>query len=392
MNDGDVLRAFHEPPLPPSKVDIGRAIRAGRRRSGQTRGAALAAVLIVALTGGPFVFVPAFRGDQAADARRTQFTITASAVDGGRASAAELGAAATILESRLSAAGFPGATVSVVGDHLVAIVRGSHTVEDIAPRLSPAALTVRKVIDAIPRTYYAEGTALPPWRAAPPPDAASEQPTRTAVLAKLGDAVAAAEAITDQTEAMADSALEPFRRLTPAEVAVLPPTLQFLVPQIECPTLGARPVGSVALQSGPVVACDTFGSKYLLDRARVADADVASAVPRLDGQVHAWLVDLRFNARGAPRWTGLTEEAFRNTGGACVVTQPRDTGAGANVCQVAFVVDNTVLSTPAIQAVIGDSAFIVGGIETEIKQLAADLTYGPMPVNLTVTAAVDLAG
>jgi hypothetical protein len=390
MNDGDVLRAFHEPPLPPSKVDIERAILAGRRRSRQTRAAAVAAVLMVVLTVGPFLFVPALRGDQAADARRTQFTITASAVDGGRASAAELGAAATILESRLSAADFPGATVSVVGDHLVAVVRGSHTVEDIAPRLTPAALTVRKVINAIPRTYYPEGTDPPSWRAAPPPDA-SERPTRTAVLAKLGDAVAAADAITDQTEAMADSALEPFRRLTPAEVAVLPPTLQFLVPQIECRTLVARPVGSVALQSGPAVACDTFGSKYLLDQAKVSDADVASAVARLDGQTHAWLVDLRFNASGVPRWTGLTEEAFHNTGGACIVSQPRDTGEGGNVCQVAFVVDNTVLSTPAIQAVIGDSALIIGGTKTEIEQLAADLSYGRMPVNLTVTATVDLA-
>jgi hypothetical protein len=390
MNDEDVLQAFHEPALPPSKVDIERAILAGRRRARQTRWAAVAAALIV-LTVGPFIFVPTLRGEQAADARRTQFTITASAVDGDLASAAELGAAATMLQRRLSAAGFAGVTVSVVGDHLVAVVRGSHTVEDVAPRLSPAALTVRKVINAIPRTYSPEG-AEPPWRAAPPPPADSEQPTRTAVLAKLGDAVAAAEAITDQTEAMADARLEPFRHLTPAEVAVLPPTLQFLVPQIECRTLDARPVGSVALQSGPVVACDGFGSKYLLDEAKVSDADVASAVARLNGQIDMWLVDLRFDANGAPRWTALTEEAFRNTGGACIVTQPRDSGTGGQVCQVAFVVDNTVLSAPAIQAVIGDSAFIVGGTETEIKQLAADLNYGRMPVNLTVTAAVELVG
>jgi hypothetical protein len=392
MNNGDVLRAFHEPPLPPSNVDIERAILAGRRQTRQNRGAAVVAVLILVLIAGPFIFVPALRGDQAADARRTQFTITASAVDGGRASAAELGTAATILESRLSAAGFPGGTVSVVGDHLVAVVRGRHTVEDIAPRLAPAALTVRKVINAIPRTYDPPGTDLPPWRGAPPPDAASEPPTRTAVLAKLGDAVAAAEAITDQTDAMADSALEPFRRLTPAEVAVLPPTLQFLVPQIECRTLEARPVGSVALQSGPVVACDMYGSKYLLDQARVSDADMASAVARWNGPAHMWMVDLQLNAGGIPKWTALTEEAFHNTGGACIVSQPRDADAGGTVCQVAFVVDNTVLSAPANQAVIRESALITGGTETETKQLAADLKYGRMPVQLTVTAAVDLAG
>jgi hypothetical protein len=39
---------------------------------------------------------------------------------------------------------------------------------------------------------------------------------------------------------------------------------------------------------------------------------------------------------------------------------------------------------------MGDSALIIGGTKTEIKQLAADLNHGRMPVNLTVTAAVDL--
>ncbi len=373
MNDADVLRTFIEPPLPAPTVDIDRAMRAGRRHQ-RTRRAALAVILVSVVAAGTFATLPVLhRGDHAADGRHTQLTITATAAGGGVVSVADLQSAATIVQSRLRASRFAGATVSVVDGHLIAVIRGVHAMEEIAKELVPGALTIRKVLN----------TVTPPDDASPVV-ADGEQPSRTQVLEKLGSAVTAAEAITDQTAAIGSPALEPFRHLSPAEVAVLPATMQFLVPQIGCRTLNARPSNSVAHEPGPVVACDTDGVKHLMDSTNLSEADLASAVARPDDMADWWKVELRFNANGIPKWTALTTEAHQNTASACLVTSPRVDG-GTGVCQVAFVFDNQVLAAPAIQAILTDWAEITGsGGETQTTLLAAALNYGRLPVTLTI--------
>ncbi len=381
MNDDDVLQAFVEAPLPPSRVSVDRAIRAGRRRQ-RTRIGLTGLALVGVIAVGAFAAFPVARGDGTAAGDRTQITISATGADGGPPSADGLSSAATTVQDRLRASGFLDATVSVVDGQLIAVVRGRPATDEIAADLAPGALTVRKVIDVVPS--LTNQASVPPWRAATPPLREGQPPNRAEVLAKVGEpAATAAEAITDQTQAQTDPALEPFRHLTPAEAATLPLDMQLRVPQISCSTLDARPIDAVAAEPGPVVACDTTGTKFLLDSAKVTNAGLASAVAKHLDLV--WRVELTFNLQGQPQWTALTAEAYENTGGACVATAPRAAG-GDGVCQVAFVVDNMVLSAPAIQAVITGPAEMTGGSETEAKQLAGELSGGRLRLALRVQA------
>ena len=61
MNDDDVLRAFAERPLPPSLVDVGRAVQAGRRRQRTRLALVAAAVVGVVAAGAVAALVYAYR-------------------------------------------------------------------------------------------------------------------------------------------------------------------------------------------------------------------------------------------------------------------------------------------------------------------------------------------
>jgi hypothetical protein len=384
MNAADVLRGFHEAPLPPPAVDIDRAIRAGRRWR-RRRTAGIASVLVGLVAAGSAATVPVLDGQ---NRLHTRITVSASTVYGGPINPADFGSVAAVVQNRLRAIGFHDAVVSIMDDHLVAVVKGQHAGAEIAPALAPGGFTVRKVINVVTPTEFAPSVP-PAWRAGTPQAWNGQRPSQGQVLAVLGDAAsAAAQTITNQTEAAANPALEPFRRLSPAEVAVLPTSMQLLVPQIGCAALDSRPADVVALEPGPVVACDTDGVKYLLDNSKLSNEDLASAVARFDRRSSTWEVELRFNEAGTPKWTSLTTEAYENSGGACIATMPKANDRDSNVCQVAFVVDNTVLSSPGIQAVLTNSALMTGGTETEVKQVAAELGFGRVPFALTIQEVV----
>jgi len=206
------------------------------------------------------------------------------------------------------------------------------------------------------------------------------------VLKKLGSAAAVAQQIQDPAQVASDpammAALEPFRKLTPAEVAVLPVEMQLAVPQVTCAMLNDRPAGSVENVNEFAVACeDGSNTKLFLDKAKVVGTDLASAAANIDTTAgSSWKVDLTFNSEGAKKWTALTREAFNNEGQACQVTQPAKTGGG-QVCQVAVVLDNTVVSAPAIQAVLSTDSEITGGFnKTSATLLANQLKFGALPI------------
>ncbi|GAA1665054.1 protein translocase subunit SecD [Fodinicola feengrottensis] len=165
------------------------------------------------------------------------------------------------------------------------------------------------------------------------------------------------------------SFLDPFKKLTPAQIAVLPTDLQLKIPQISCAKLGLRPPGSIDNVNAQQVACDA-GNKYLMDKATVVGTDVSSAdfdynTGSSTGSTPGWRVVVNFKAAGQDKWTKLTQAALNK--------------------QVAIVLDTTVVSAPTIQGVIAGQAEITGGGFTRdsSQALASQLKYGALPLTFS---------
>ncbi|WP_211364368.1 protein translocase subunit SecD [Micromonospora palomenae] len=221
--------------------------------------------------------------------------------------------------------------------------------------------------------------ASPSASAAPVPQSIQEQ--RNAVEKKVGPAAwTAASALQGPADLTADPSLaeklKPFGALSPQEIAVLTPQMQFNVPTITCAQLDKRPAASIKDEKQQAVACEDGAAKYLLDVAKVVGTDVDDANAVLD-EASAWVVSLNFTGDGQDKWTELTREAFNNTGGACDQTALGQDGK----CRVAVVLDNEIVSSPEIQGVLtGDSQITGNFTSTDANKLASQLRYGALPV------------
>jgi preprotein translocase subunit SecD len=204
-----------------------------------------------------------------------------------------------------------------------------------------------------------------------PPVAADVAQLRAAVQKKLGDGVwAAASQEAAPVDLSADPAkaqlYAPFKTLTPEEVAVLPPAMQFNIPFVTCDKLDKRPVGSIRDEKQPAVACQP-GVKYNLDIAKVLGTDVSKADSSIDSTNGKWIVTISFNGDGQDAWTDLTREAYNN---------------GTDSAQVAVVLDNTVVSAPVIESVIPGDARITGQFtKRDTELLSNQLQYGALPLS-----------
>ncbi|MEU5938020.1 protein translocase subunit SecD [Micromonospora sp. NPDC047548] len=225
----------------------------------------------------------------------------------------------------------------------------------------------------------ASPSASPSASAAPVSQSIQEQ--RAAVEKKVGpDSWAAASGLQAPADLTADPSLaeklKPFGALSPQEIAVLTPQMQFNVPTITCAQLDKRPAASIKDEKQQAVACEDGAAKYLLDMAKVVGTDVDDAKAELD-QTSAWVVSLNFTGKGQEKWTNLTREAFTNEGGACDQTALGQDGK----CRVAVVLDNKIVSSPQIQAVLtGDSQITGNFTSTDANALAGQLRYGALPV------------
>ncbi|MEE6261933.1 protein translocase subunit SecD [Plantactinospora sonchi] len=205
---------------------------------------------------------------------------------------------------------------------------------------------------------------------------------RAAVEQKVGaEAWAAANGLQAPADFSADPALAaklaPFADLTPAEIRVLPPNIQFNVPTITCAKLDQRAPGSIKDEKQQVVACEGGQIKNFLDVAKVLGTDVADADGVLDQQSSQWVVSLDFTDDGQTKWTNLTREAFNNDGGACDQGALGDEGR----CRVAVVLDNGIISSPEIQGVLTGDSQITGSFNAaSANDLASQLRYGALPL------------
>jgi preprotein translocase subunit SecD len=310
----------------------------------------------------------------------TTLRLVAAAPGGAVPAPATLDKVARTIEARAKAAGVTDVRVTVEAPRTIVVSSVKADGERLRGLVARGQLRFRMVIDSMP------GAALEPEATTTPdpadgstgpsgvPGGTTGASALAAVIAKLGPAYQVALQIKDPNELDDDTVaqLEPFSQLTPEEVAVLPPAVQFNVPTVSCAQLDRRPAGAIDAVDQQVVACeldDTATIKYLLDRAPVVGTDVARAsVTDVDTR---WQVTLAFTSDGQQRWTGLTAEAAKD---------------GAQR-QVAVVLDNSVVTAPAIQAAIpGDAVLSADFTREQAETIASLVQSGALPLTLTVVS------
>jgi preprotein translocase subunit SecD len=301
----------------------------------------------------------------------TRVTLAATTPDGRAPDASRLEEARQIIENRVNGLGVAEASVTTDGNRSIVISVPGQANDEIKQIGTPAQLRFRLVLNSV------ADTATPPSSPASPAQSAAATPasgdgiattTLATVQKKLGSAYATAQALksppdpsTDQSSA---AALEPFNTLSPAEVAVLPASMQFNVPEVSCRQLNDRIAGAIDPTGSQVVACDS-STKYLLDTAKVVGTDVSNAQATINSQTGAWQVNLSFTGGGQTKWANLTKEAYAN---------------GAQH-QIGVVLDNQVVSAPAAQGVITGDTQITGQFtEEQAKLLANQLRFGALPL------------
>jgi preprotein translocase subunit SecD len=375
----------------------------------------------------------------------TQLTLTAVTTNGQQVTAASLEQARQIIENRVNGMGVAEAEVVTQGGNQIIVSAPGNNNDTLRQVGVPAQLRFRKVLNAMndspdpvpgasaSATPKPSGSATPsgtPTASASPTPAATPTPTATAaptptaasaspaasgtafaspnasktptvaqqqqdIMNKLGPALQAAEQLaaeppSDLSQPLPPAtmaSLEPFLKLTSDEIQLLNPTIQFYVPQITCAKLNARPPGSIELMGAQAVACaQGSDTKLLLDKSTVQGTDIASAQATINtnGGASAWVVNLTFNGDGAKKWQALTTEAYNNTAGNCTaaVTQPNQSSSSSpQVCEVAVVLDNLVVSAPSIQGVLTTQSTISGSFDQSSATLLANqLNYGALPI------------
>ncbi|HEU4349945.1 MAG TPA: protein translocase subunit SecD [Actinoplanes sp.] len=365
----------------------------------------------------------------------TQATYQASLLSGQAPSAESMERSRQIIESRVNALGVSEAEVVVEGNRNIVVSVAGKEADELKNVGQAAQMRFRKVLKATgdvaatavnPPTATPSGSAPanpapsgpaaapsggtggqggggplaapapstpPSAEPAPAPSASASAPATSpdqqaqlaAVQKKVGAAAwAAAGKLTDPVDLSqnpnAGKPYAKFAALTPEEVSVLPPAMQFNVATISCDQLDKRPPGAIDNAQSQVVSCQS-GAKMLLDVAKVVGTDISGASPQLDQQQGQWVVSLDFTAEGQQKWTALTREAFQPAAGDTCLTAAQAVSSGTTHCLVAVVLDKEIISAPEIQGVLTGQSQITGQFTAaSARELANQIKYGALPV------------
>jgi preprotein translocase subunit SecD len=352
----------------------------------------------------------------------TRVTLNAKTQNGKAPSSDNLELARQIIESRVNARGVTEAEVVTEGNSNIVISVAGQSRDELKQVGQPAELRFRKLLRATGDTGAqpaptGSATPNPTGSTTPTPNpsgsatpSASPSATASASPTPSGSATAAPpvvnQTIEQQREAIkkkvgtaawntavglqapADpsqdaAVLAPFGKLTSDEVAALPTNIQFNVPAVTCKMLNDRPAGSISDPKQQAVACEG-PTKYLMDVSKVLGTDVNGANAVIEQGTSRWVVSLTFTGSGQEKWTALTREAYNNEGKACSQDVVDENGR----CRVAVVLDNQVVSSPAIQGVLTGNSQITGSFtRKDADLLASQLRYGALPLTFTTSEA-----
>lgn len=347
----------------PPAADPDVIVRLARGRRARRRIVVPAAAVLAALV----IILPSWYWFEGQEPDVSGIPVTLSFTVEGSVDPAVLEHTRLVLVERAKAMRLGSPQAFIMGDHT--IVLEVFTRAEVRPEVFtvPGKLRLHKVLRSVP---FEGVTTASPSQGVP-------AMTLAELVAKLGDAYTTAAGL--RAPAPLSEGLWAFAELTPAEVALLPASIQFNVPTVTCGQLNKRPPATGAPDNAEFTVCDGY-SKLLLGPARLTGADISDTMVESEPGVDFNVVSLRLTPAGNPKWTELIRVAYHNTGRECDESAVGD----EQRCRVAFVVDDRVLSTPEILAE-SVQPIIVGALtKAEAGDLAVQIGPRELPAGVVL--------
>jgi preprotein translocase subunit SecD len=289
----------------------------------------------------------------------TQIILAPRLESGETVSAEQLDQAVAIIRQRIDAAGVSESEISTQGSqNIVVSIPGVPDDATIQRIESSAKLEFRPVIytDAATTSTVDNGSTATPS----PTDTATPTPSET-------------------TSAPDPSIPTPTASPTDAsDPNWVSPELYEQFKNFDCATLNDSQA-NVAPADEPLVTCDTLGvEKFVLGPVEVAGETISDASSGLIANSQGvstgqWGVYITFNDKGTEQFAAVTERLYGYPQG-----DPRN--------RFAIVLDGSVISAPATNAVITDGRPQISGNFTQesAKTLADQLKFGALPIGFEV--------
>jgi preprotein translocase subunit SecD len=286
--------------------------------------------------------------------------------------------ARTIMDDRVSGAGFTGAVVQQEGPNIITVSvpgKGAQQVENLVGRT--ALLRFRQVLLVAPNLTTSTATPTPtPSASASKPAAKSSKtakatPTPTASASASPSPAASPTASPSATPALSTTADGQ------GDAAALSPAVKALFNKLNCNDADWQQkiygTNSQAWDNvnNQIVACYQ-GEKYALDKSTVTGEMLKSASGSLNTN-GTWQVNLNFNGTGAKAFGTLSSNMYAKYAGSA--TNPQN--------NFAIVLDGAPVSVAYIAQPINDGTGQITGsfTENQANYLANVLSYGHLPLS-----------
>ncbi len=366
----------------------------------------------------------------------TQVTLSAETINGKAPSSSDMTTAISIMNSRVDAQGFNNAQVQQQGANYITVtVPGKNAQQVVNLVGTTAKLFFRQVLlegvgtaKATPTTGSTTPGSTPTTGSSPSastPSPSSTPSTKASSTPSPGAAgapgtagqpggqrlstgsrlLAASKHKSGKPKSSASPSTSPSPSPTtstpPAssdvsgDASLVSPSVLKLFNKLDCSDKNwkAKIGYTTAIYDNPdnqIVSCGstasgTPGVKYVLDKSKVAGTEVTGAQAGLPNSTTSlnssqWQVNLSLNGKGAAAFGSITGDMYSKygTGGQNAQHPVLD--------ELAVVLDGVVVSAPNIDngAITGGQAEIYGSFtESQATQLADELQYGSLPINLT---------
>jgi preprotein translocase subunit SecD len=349
----------------------------------------------------------------------TQLSMKASTLSGGTPPSAEMQEAISIILSRVNATGNTGAQVQTQGSNILNVSVPGKTSQQTAQLVSETALlNFRQTLLYQPysatSTPAASASATPSASASASPSASASS---TAKATPSASATSTAKTSAKIVPAASPSASPNATGTASANASASPSASAPAGPSASASSAARTYFGDASLvnkqtlalfnkvtckpgdttqwkkQAGynspsdydtagkQIVSCDSSGSKYALDVAKVKGTDIASATAELSTTSNQWEVLVTLKSAGATAFANLTSEQSNKYFAAASTNQDDywlDT--------IAVVLDGNVVTAPETNGAIpGGTAQITGNFtQAQATQLQNVLKYGSLPLNFTI--------
>jgi preprotein translocase subunit SecD len=395
---------------------------------------ALIVIMLLAIAGGD-LFSPGkwhkdFRVGLGLDlSSGTLLSMKATTLNGGVPSSDEMNEAETIILSRVNASGNTGAVVQTQGNDILNVSVPGKTTQETQQLVSETALlNFRQTLLYLPygaasstpsasatpsastsASPSASTSARPSARATPSPSARATSTASTSAKIIPAASSSASPTATGTASARASASPSASASASPSPSASSSATPSYLgdpslvnkqtlalFNKVTCTPNDTTKWKQEAGYTKPqdyddpnvqIVACDSSGNKYALDKAKVQGTEISTATAELSTTSNQWDVILTLKGGAATAaWANLTSQQYSKY---YVPSNDNPTTNDYWLATIAVVLDGNVVTAPVTtQAIPNGQAQITGNFtQAQATQLQNVLKYGSLPLNFDILTA-----